>query len=351
MNGLKENIKKKDFKTVYLLSGEELYLRAHYEKLLIRELLNGGDEVMNVNIFEEQSLNAARITEACDVLPFMADKRVVLVRDSKFFKAGKKNDADILTQYIPKLPETTTLIFTETEIDKRGALYKAVAKYGLAAEFVTPAEKELVEWTRNIFAKTKVKIDTGTLLYFLRCIDLNLNNIISEANKLIAYVTGGVAAQGGGVTTAASTAVSAPRPVTVADIDLLTSKTLEAKIFEMVDCIGGKNAERALLIYNNLIFLKEQPIAILAMVARQFRILLQVKSLSGEGCSPPVIAQKTALRSFIVDSALRQAKNFSLEILRAAVKLCLETDAAIKSGKINGETGVMLIIAEYSGKK
>ena len=129
MKMLAEDIKNGSFKTSYLLYGEEAYLRSQYKNKLKEALVNP-DDTMNFSRFEGKGTDPAEIISLADTLPFFADRRLILIEDSGFFK----NKCDELADYIPKLPDTTCLLFVETEVDKRSRLYKAVQKYGRTTE-------------------------------------------------------------------------------------------------------------------------------------------------------------------------------------------------------------------------
>jgi len=94
--------------------------------------------------------------------------------------------------------------------------------------------------------------------------------------------------------------------------------------------------------------IKETPIKILVMIIRQFRLLFQTKILAESGAGADLIAQRLSQRSFVIKGLIQQSKNFSRQSLRAALEDCLETDLAIKTGKLSPEMAVELIIIKYS---
>ena len=153
MKMLAEDIKNGSFKTSYLLYGEEAYLRSQYKNKLKEALVNP-DDTMNFSRFEGKGTDPAEIISLADTLPFFADRRLILIEDSGFFK----NKCDELADYIPKLPDTTCLLFVETEVDKRSRLYKAVQKYGRTTEFQLQDERTLMRWILGTLKKENKKI-------------------------------------------------------------------------------------------------------------------------------------------------------------------------------------------------
>ena len=118
----------------------------------------------------------------------------------------------------------------------------------------------------------------------------------------------------------------------------------------MVEAIGNKKTKIALDIYNNMVLMKESPLMILAMIARQFRIILQSKYLSEKGFYKSDIAKKINQREFVVSECLAQSKNFKKKTLLQALEDCLECDINIKTGKVQDKLGVEMIIIKYSDK-
>ena len=161
MKKLWEEIKTGNLSRCYIFYGTEQYLKKQYENRLRQEFLNDIAGDMNISIFNgEADVNS--IIDAAETMPFFADKRLILVKDSKLFKVGRKNDSEEIADYIEKIPQSTCLVFIEDEVDKRGKLYKVAAKAGRGVEFKTPEEKELIVWAQKQLKRSGVDIDTKT---------------------------------------------------------------------------------------------------------------------------------------------------------------------------------------------
>ena len=127
LKNIQEDIKSGKFKQVYLLYGEEAYLKQQYKRNLVKAL-NPDDDTMNFARYEGKGIDIRELISLFDTMPFFAEKRLILMEDSGFFKGGA--GADELTEYMGGIPESTCLVFVESEVDKRSRLYKAVKKYG-----------------------------------------------------------------------------------------------------------------------------------------------------------------------------------------------------------------------------
>lgn len=329
MLNIKKDIKEHKLKGCYLLYGSESYLVKTYEENLKKAALGGGDDIMNSDTFDDRKLMAKTVIDSAETLPFLAEKRVVIVRDSGFFKQGKKDETEAIAEYISNIPETTVIVFSESEVDKRNAAYKAAAKYGYAAEFKTPSEKELIAWVIREMKKRGVSIDGKNAAYLIRTVNADMTGAAAEMDKLAAY-----AGEKGSVDIKA--------------IDEVCVKNPELKIFDMVGAMGAKNAPKAIDIYNNMLLYNESPIGILAMITRQFRLMYECALMLDKGENITSIAAKLGIRDYMARDFCRQSGNFSISRLRQALNACLEADVGIKSGRIKDSLAVELILMEYS---
>jgi DNA polymerase-3 subunit delta len=116
-------------------------------------------------------------------------------------------------------------------------------------------------------------------------------------------------------------------------------------VFNLVAAIGNKKPHIALDIYNNMLFMKVSPLAVLKMVARQFRLILQCKYLAKKGMQPKLIAEEIGSRDFIVQNCLQQSRNFTIGGLMRAIQDCADCDVNFKRGD---EMGVETLILKYS---
>lgn len=329
MKYLKEDLKQLTFKRVYLLYGEERYLVQHYERAFTEKLLDDSSVMMNRDVFNGKDAPIEQILNAANTLPFLSDMRLVYVRDSQLFTAGRKADTETMADFIPTIPESTLLIFIETEVDKRNRLYKKTVDQGRAVEFKTPSERELTDWVVNVFKKKGKEINPFTINKLLRTVSHNMTAVYAEADKLGFYV-------------------GDRREITPEDIDRVCSPSLETRVFDLVAAVGGGKAEKALTMYRNMLLLKEQPIMILTMMARQFRMILQCRACADQKMPRSKMAEVLEMRSFIMDECLEQGQNFTLPRLLNALRDCRDMDIRIKTGLIGAEIGVETLIARYA---
>lgn len=326
MKKLAEEIKNNKIKGINLFYGEEGYLKRQYLNLIEKALFEDEKDMMNYDTFEGKSCDVVKIADASKTMPFMKERRLIAVKDSRLFINGRKNDSQYILEELKDIPDSTVIVFIEDEVDKRSALYKLANKEGKAVEFNFLKEAELTNWVVRRFMKLDIGIDQKTAAYFIRSVSPNMALMEREIEKLSNYVN---------------------KHVATADIDTICTKSIESRIFDLTGAIGMKNTSKALEIYSNLMLLKESPIMVLSMLARQFRIMLQVKEY--RGLSPQDISMELALHSFVVSEAMKQAEKFSRDTLILALKECLDTDVAIKTGRIGDRLGVEMLIVKYAG--
>ena len=133
MKTLNEDLKSGQFKQVYLLCGEEGYLKKQYKNRFVKAMLPEGD-TMNYSYYEGKNTPVKEAIDLAETLPFFAERRLIVFENTGFFKTAAGAD---LADYIKDMPETTCFIFVEEEIDKRNKLYKAVKSKGYIAELST----------------------------------------------------------------------------------------------------------------------------------------------------------------------------------------------------------------------
>ena len=332
MKELKKQWKQHEFQTCFLFYGTETYLIKHYAETLRQAILPAGTESMNFDVLEGKKATAAAIMDAAETLPFLNEKRLVLVKNSEFFrKNGRKEEGEFLLDFVSNIPESTCIVFLEEKVEKTGKLYKAIAKRGMVVEFLPLKEKEMLTWIKRTCGEAGVAISDAVAGYFLQITDHSMEHVQQEMEKLTAYKEGS-------------------GEITKADIDAVCSVSLEARIFDLMRAVGEKKTEQAVTLYTNLLALKESPYMILSLMTRQFRMILGAKLLSEAGISNGEIATRLEVRDFAVREYLRQGTYFSKEQLEQAMSYCLQTDLDIKSGRIAETLAVELLLIRYSSR-
>lgn len=324
MQTLNQDIRAHAFKPVYLLFGEETFLKNSYKKRLQEAIV--GDDAMNFSRFEGKGTDTDELIRLADTMPFFAERRLILVEDSGFFK----NATEALVQYLPSMPETTCLMFVESEVDKRSKLYKKVKALGYAAEMERQDAAQLGRWALSLLSKEGKRITGHTMELFLSMAGDDMENIRMELEKLISYTWG-------------------RDVITDEDVEAVCTVRVSNRIFEMVSAIVNRQTRRAVELYEDLLTLKEPPMRILFLIARQFNQLLQVKELSERGLDRKTIASRLKMQPFVVGKVIPQTRRFSREQVLSYVNLCVEAEEAVKTGRLSDRLAVELLITRQYG--
>lgn len=336
MKTVDEDIKTGNFKQIYLFYGEEGYLKKQYRDKLKSALCaeEGGMSMgsagsdMNFSAFEGKDINPKEVIDLAETLPFFADRRVILIENSGFFK----NACDDLAEYLSQVAPTTYFLFVEEEVDKRSKMYKAVKKDGKIVEFATQTEELLTRWILSRLKKEGKNITGNVMQLFLSKTGTDMGNIDRELEKLICY-------------TLEKDVIEAE------DVEAIATEQTTNKIFDMVNAIAEHNQRRALDLYYDLLTLKEPPMRIMYLISRQFQILLNIRDMASKGLDQQTMAQKAGIPPFAVRRNVTQAKGFTLEQLKAAIREGVELEEAVKTGQMNDQMAVELFIMKYSTKK
>lgn len=326
MKQLNADIKSGELKQVYLLYGEEGYLKKQYRDRLRKAAVGEGDS-MNLSAFEGKGIDVQAVIESADTMPFFAERRLILIENSGFFKKAQPR----LAEYIEKIPDTACMVFVEEEVDKRGKLYKAVSKKGYASEMKRQSDRTLLTWILGLVKKEGKRMEERDAMYLLQTAGDDMENLQRELEKLFCYTMD-------------------DKIIEKKHIDEICATQVTNHIFEMVSAVAEKRREDALRYYYDLLALKEPPMRILYLLTRQFKLILAVKDLLDQHAGRAEISEKTKIRSFAVRQYERQAQFFSRPELKGILEAGADTEEAVKTGRINDRLGVEIFIVKYSSK-
>ena len=255
---LNEELAKGDYRRVYLLCGEQAYLRLQNRDKLVKALMGDGD-AMNLTRYSGTDVSAREIIDMAGTLPFFADRRVIVLENTGLLNprsvtrstpgsktsAAVAQEAEKLAGFIEEIQDTTAIIFVEESVDKRGKLYKAIDRSrkeetGEILECITPDEADLRAWTAGIFRRSGFSVPGRTLALFMEYTGDDMLGIAGEAEKLCCYCMG-------------------RKEITDRDVRDVCSPRIRDRIFDMIEAIAVRDRKKALDIYMDLCSLKTAP--------------------------------------------------------------------------------------------
>ena len=322
MKSVLEDIKNQEYKQAYLFFGEEGYLKKQYRDKLIQAWNPDGD-TMNYSRFEGKGIDVKEVISLGETMPFFAERRIILMENTGFFK----NQCPELTEYLNSLPDYLYLLFVEEEVDKRSKMFKTVKQIGRVVDFSVQDEKTLMRWVLGILKREGKQITQRDMERFLSKTGTDMSNIEKELEKLLCYTMD-------------------RSVITGEDIDAVCTTQINNRIFAMVQAVAEQNQKKALDLYYDLLALKEPPMRIMFLIAKQFNQLLQVKELAGKGAQKSEIASRVKVPPFVAGKLMAQARAFTREQILSYVEFCVESEEAVKTGRLSDRLAVELLIAK-----
>lgn len=325
MKIINDHIKTNEYKNVYLIYGEETYLRKQYRDKLKEAII--GDDTMNYSYFEGDKLSVRDIIDIGNTLPFFSERRLIIIENSGFVRSSNEELAD----FIKHIPDYLIIVMVEAEIDKRNKVYKAANDVGYVSEMKPQTTATLEKWVAGLLKAEDKVIEKAAVERLLEKTGASMEIIKGEIDKLVTYCMDRGA-------------------ITVADVEVICTTQTTSHIFDMIAAIANKKQQQALNLYYDLLTLKEPPMRILYMLVRQFNGIMQVQEEMSFGKGNSDIAKSMGVAPFIVGKYMTQAKHFSKDKLKEALADCADIEERVKNGRINDKMGVELMIIKYSTK-
>ncbi len=329
---LEKSIKEENFYKVYLFTGDEGYLLNQAGKML-RRALTGPDDTMNYMAYANEFVDVPALKDLADTFPFFAPKRLIVLDSTDILKTGK----DAFLSLMKDMPDTTVLLILETEADKRTKAYKWIKKNGYTAEFLkkNQSEDDLIRTVALWLRQSGKKIRKEDALYILSRAGTDLFTLKNETDKLAAYL-------------------GDRDEVTREAIDAILSVETENRIFEMTDAVSAGNTKKALKQFEDLMVLKEQPLRVLALVVRQYRILSLLADMESDHVPETEMARAAGLQRFVIRRYRDQIRRIRAKDPAALYKdcfaECIEADQAVKTGKMEGRTALETLLVSLCRK-
>lgn len=352
-----KQIRNREIGSLYLFYGTEEYLIRNYTEHIEKTLLSKDFILLNKVMLEGKTTPSA-IIDNCRTTPVFSDRKLVIVKNSGLFKGSKKADVsgkntvksestdkglksgkkakndnrgknDELPDFLQQVPEHVCLIFIETEIDKRLKIVDLIKTNGLVVEFDYKKPNELTDWVAKRMKELGHETDARTAAMIVEYCESGMDDILNEIKKLCAYA-------------------GDRTKITESDVMKVCTKSVKSRVFDLTDAIGAKQTAKALSLLNDMDVLKEPMPKIMFMIARQFRQLVQVKLLVGDGANQGKIASHFKVPPFIAGKLMEQAKRYSMDKLEQAIATGLELDLAIKTGQLRDKAAVELMITSLS---
>jgi len=281
---------------------------------LKRRFADAGDLEYNFQVFEGDATTADSVIAAANTLPFMADKRLVVLRHADKMSAA---ELGILADYAGDPNPTTTLVLVAEKMAKNLRIYKAIDKLGGAAEYKAPRKSEYPRVVVEMFASKGKTLGMDAAEVLVRGVGYDLRRISIEMDKVLAYT-------------------GEREKLSRADVEEVVSTTAPASVFDMLDAFGSRDCRAALRVLGDLLGGGESIYGIHAMSLRHVRQLLQTRALLDRPDGPrgpEAIAKAVGTQPWLGKSLVRQAQRFTSTELVDALRQAAEGEAHMKTSR------------------
>jgi DNA polymerase-3 subunit delta len=333
-----KEIKNGNIKNLLLLYGREEYLIRWAVDALISKYVNEVSRDMDFSRLDGTAVTLDQIRSNCETLPFLSEKRVVLLSDFKLMDGGKtkgfgEDEEKHLADYLKKLPEHCMLIITSEGADKRKKLYKAVSESGGVYEFGELDEKSLKSYIEKRFKESGKTVRPTVIArlieasgYYDKETDYTLNNLENDIKKAVAY--------------------NEEPEIGFKTVESTVSGNIDTNVFAMIDSLGSNHKDEAYQMLHNLLVSGEKEYKLLALLCSHFEIILSVKEMKEEGKSFAEMKEILGIHEFRIKKAAMFTEKYTVASLRKILRKTYEIDKNIKTGLLESSLALELFIAE-----
>lgn len=295
-----------DYKPVYLIYSKQDFLLKEAISRLKEKLC----ETQSLDYFEFDSVTSAEeVVNTAATMSLNLSKKILIYHG---INQLKKNEQNILLDYVKNPNETSVLVMTTDKKDFSNELIKYAQKNKYFFTYEVPRGSRLVDW---IIEKGKLydcSLDREVAQYILEVVGDNLRVLNSEIKKLSIYANG--------------------KEINIKDIEKVIVNAKESSVFILVDAIGKRDAGEAVIMLNKILLDGEAPLRVFGMINRQFNLILKSKLLQEKGMTAAQIAGELKQRNFVITKCLEQGRNFTETSLKKIFQLLSETDYRLKTG-------------------
>ena len=331
---LEKDIKSKKINNSYIFCGADEELIKEGVNTISKAIVEKGFEELNYIKFDGLTATFQDIMNACETMPFMGDKKFVLVYRANFLKDKADSAAtktyNELKDYLKDMPPYTVLVMYYLLNDKRDTPKKNKKLMGLdklttIVHFEKLKRDKFQKKVEDLFKDNGKEIGKIELRFFCERVQNNFNIIKREVDKIISYTDG--------------------REIKKSDIEKLIASSSEDDIFDLVDLISQRKIEKAIDLMNELLFKADQHMLIITSIENQFKKLYEIKVGIKAGKKVDSFVSEFRVPAFVCEKLMNLSSKFSFKQLEELIKLCIETEGRLKSSSVDKtmELEIMLL--------
>ncbi|WLV23617.1 DNA polymerase III subunit delta [Aciduricibacillus chroicocephali] len=330
-------LKKKEVAPVYLIYGTEPYF-AQNIKTAIEGLIFRDDEERDISVYDLEETPIESAVGDAETYPFFSERKLVLANNPGFLKAsGDKlpfeHDVAKLEQYLEAPVPYSVLVLTAPyeKLDERKKIVKLLKKHAVVAECHPVKEQQIGPWIDQIAKEHNIVIEKAAYEIFEVELGSNLRMLENEIQKMALYA-------------------GEDKVITKELAEKLIAKTTNSTAIGLVDKVIDKDLNGALRIFQELEKMKEEPIALLGLLAFQFRTILRVKLMKAKGYSQQQMQKQLGVHPYVVKIAASRERSFSVGQLERIIQKFTETDVRMKQGLMDKRLAFELLLYDIIKK-
>lgn len=329
---LKEDLKNKNFRRLYIFHGEEVFLLNYYFERMKKNLVEELTESFNFHRFNNENFELQGFVDSVEGFPMMAESTLVWVDEVDLFKLPEGERTKI-AETLADVPDWCTVVFTYETVswkpDKRQKkLWDAISSQGLIVEFPKQNQRDLISWVSRHFLNQGKRISNDLCAYLIEITDGTMTSLSGEIQKIVSY--------------------SGADEIKKSDIDAVTEPVLDAVVFQMTDMLSEGRYAQALDKLQQLLKMQQEPLAILGGIGGHFRRISAARTLLDHGRNASDLAKLYGIQDYPARKSMEAARKFRPEFCAKAAELVLETDRKIKTSFDDPARLVELLILELA---
>lgn len=325
-------------RSLYVLHGAETYIMSEWLELLTSKWVSPETKDFALSRYDLHETPLEAVIEDAETPPFLAERKVVIAAGAQFLTGGRdtsraEHRVEALSAYAERPAEHAVVVLTVSaeKLDERKKVVKQLKQQAAVLSFQALGPAELHQWLTKKAGAWNVRLEEQAAELLLRRVGGSCGTLASEIEKLALYVGRG-------------------NTVDERAVEALTVRTTEQNVFQLVEEIARLQPDRALTILHDLLKEKEEPIKLLMLIARQFRMMLGAKELSRQGFSNTQMASQLGAHPYAVKLAAEQAKRYKPETLERIMADLAELDVGMKTGAVDKVFGLELFILRLGAK-
>ncbi|WP_311431968.1 DNA polymerase III subunit delta [Facklamia hominis] len=328
-------INQNDIQAIYTLLGKEYFLIQEFRETLMKSVERYYSD-LDISVLDYREVTMDQVLDEAESFSFLAELRLVMVEEADFISTNPQKKLTIaeekrLQAYLKDPNPGTCLVFLMPyeKVDKRRKLTQQIQKYSQFIEVLALDERELRRYLKDYIKAASLNVTKEAFEELLTRTNFQLSQTMAEIKKLAQYAQNN-------------------ETINLEVVKNLVTRSLESNIFELTDAILRRHFVEAIQIYQDLILMKNDPLALQALIISQFRLILQVQILYEAGQNQGEMAKSLNVHPYRVKLAMNYATSMDRRVLEKLYRSLIEADFFIKTGKAQADTSFYLILSQLA---